>query len=331
MQIVSDFDLTSYNTLGLEASAEAGLLIRSGQDVETAIEIAADRGLPLRVLGAGSNVILNRRFAGVVGLMQIGGGEQVGTANGGRLVVAGAGMDWQHLVEWTLANDLPGLENLAGIPGTVGAAPVQNIGAYGVELAERFHELVAYDLKLGERRRFTLDDCDFTYRNSVFKKEPGRYIITEVTLSLPDKWKPETGYQGLGEMAGASPQQIMERVIEIRRSKLPDWRQLGNAGSFFHNPVVTQQAAARLRGQYPDLPAHPAPDGLVKLSAAWLIDQCGLKGARSGFAGVHVDHALIIVNHGNADQTDIAALAELVRTKVRERFDIVLTQEPEWV
>lgn len=331
MQTASDFDLTSHNTLGLKAIAETGAFIKSAQDVEAAVEMAESRGLPLRVLGGGSNVILQRRLSGIIGLMQIEGCDRLGTVDGDARVVAGAGMTWQHLVEWTLANDLPGLENLAGIPGTVGAAPVQNIGAYGVELAERFHDLVAYDLKQGKHRRFAPEDCDFTYRNSIFKRQPGRYIITEVTLNLPGSWKPVTGYQGLEELGDATPQQIMHRVLEIRGSKLPDWRQLGNAGSFFHNPVVTEEVAARLRARHADMPSHPLPGGQVKLSAAWLIERCGLKGERVGGAGVHLNHALVIVNHGNADQDDIAVLAERVREKVRDRFGILLTQEPEWI
>lgn len=219
---------------------------------------------------------------------------------------------------------LAGLENLAGIPGTVGAASVQNIGAYGLELADCFHTLTAYDVEERVIRSFGRRECGFGYRQSIFKGA-GRYIILDATLALPQPWRPILSYSGLDMLPETvSPRGAMERVLTLRREKLPDWRTLGNAGSFFHNPVVTPQVAERI----PAMPRYPQADGSVKLSAAWLIEDCGLKGYREGKAGVYDRHALIIVNHGGATFADVSGLASTIRSAVMERFGIALVQEP---
>lgn len=331
MRLFSQFDLSKHNTLGLSATARWGARVNSAEDARDVALAARTRSLPLRILGGGSNVLLHRHFDGILALMGIEGCDIVERNDLVTKVVAGAGVDWQSLVRWTLVNGLPGLENLAGIPGTVGAAPVQNIGAYGLELAQRFHSLIAFDTKHLEVRRFNGAQCEFGYRDSRFKQEPGRYIILEVTFALPRAWQPITAYMGLETLKDASPTQIMDAVLKIRSVKLPDWRKIGNVGSFFHNPVVNEVDAAELRKSYPEMPMFFLSNNRTKLSAAWIIAQCGFKDFRVGSAGVSAQHALILVNHGGANEDDIAALANHIRQSAFVRFGIKLKQEPEWI
>jgi UDP-N-acetylmuramate dehydrogenase len=202
---------------------------------------------------------------------------------------------------------------------------VQNIGAYGVELADRMDSLTVWDMQERERRRFSRDDCAFSYRQSVFKRSGNRYIVLDVTFALPQTWKPVLSYPGLDSLpADVDAPTILERVVSVRRAKLPDWRTLGNAGSFFHNPIVRPDIAEAIVG----VPRYPQVDGSVKLSAAWLIDACGLKGHREGQAGVYEKHALILVNHGGATYGDISRLAAKVSGTVFDRFGVTLIQEP---
>lgn len=325
-----DFDLQGHNTLGLPARARFGATISQPDELAPLLSEAAALGLPFRVLGGGSNVVLRPRFDGVIGLMAIAGREILGQHGEHMLVRVGAGENWHRLVEWTIGHDLPGLENLAGIPGTVGAAPIQNIGAYGCELVERFHALVALDTDDNTLKTFTRDDCDFSYRQSVFKRTPGRFIVVSVTLALPKAWRPNLGYPGLNTLAAdADAKTIMQTVVAVRNRKLPDWRQLGNAGSFFHNPIVDASVADRLAAEHPEAPRYPGADGRVKLSAAWLIERCGFKGHRHGAAGVSDQHALVVVNHGGATQQQISDLAGEIVSAVEARFGVRLVQEPE--
>ncbi|HTN63985.1 MAG TPA: UDP-N-acetylmuramate dehydrogenase, partial [Devosia sp.] len=278
------------------------------------------------VLGGGSNVILSPRFDGLTLLMRLKGRQVIDRQNGHAIVEAMAGEPWHDFVAWTLDQGLPGLENLALIPGTVGAAPVQNIGAYGIELADRFDSLTAFDTATLSFRSFNRADCRFAYRQSVFKAEPGRYIVTSVRLALPEQWTPTLNYAGLNTMpANATPRAIVDQVIALRQSKLPDPARIGNVGSFFHNPVVTPAVHEAIG---PAAPAYPQPDGSIKLSAGWLIEQCGLKGAREGNVGVSERHALVLVNHGGGTHGEVEALANRIKTTVFERFGIMLTAEP---
>ena len=202
---------------------------------------------------------------------------------------------------------------------------MQNIGAYGVELADRFDSLTAWDTTDDTTRRFLCNDLGFSYRQSMLKQTGGRYIVLDVTLALPAPWKPILSYPGLDDLpADADADTIHARVVNVRRSKLPDWRLIGNAGSFFHNPIVSADVADRIAG----VPRWAQPDGRVKLSAAWLIDTCGFKGSRAGNAGVYDKHALILVNHGGATYGEVAGLATNIRNTVAERFGVSLTQEP---
>ncbi len=324
-QLNANFDLSTRNTLALPSRAQYGAIVTESSQVEELVDLAAGLGVPLYVIGGGSNLVLGEDIQAFVAVMATKGKRVVSFSQDLVLVCAQAGEDWSDFVAWSVAEGLAGLENLGGIPGTVGAAPVQNIGAYGLELRDRFHSLTAYDTVEHRLRIFTCADCNFSYRHSIFKEERDRYIVTDVTFALPKPWRPILGYPGLDTLSPDSdPKAIFERVLAVRASKLPDWRKLPNAGSFFHNPIVTSAQAAHIDGG----PRFPQPDGRVKLSAAWLIDACGLKGAREGQAGIYDHHALIVVNHGGATCRDVTRLASRVRKEVFERFGIELVQEP---
>lgn len=330
--LIADFDLTAHNSFGLDARSRYGALVTDETDLSEIFAFASSRALPVRVLGGGSNVVMSPEFSGITILMSLKGRTALGRSGNHSLVEAKAGENWHDFVLWTLDNDMPGLENLAGIPGTVGAAPVQNIGAYGVELADRFDSLVAFDRQTGNFRTFDRAECRFAYRHSVFKQDPDRYVLVSVRFALPAPWKPELAYAGLlselGEKERHDPRSIMEKVLALRQGKLPDPREMGNAGSFFHNPVVSAEICRAITATYPGAPAYPQPDGRFKLSAGWLIERCGLKGMRVGGVGVSERHALVLVNHGGGTQADIKALAGHIKEIVHTRFGVSLAEEP---
>lgn len=329
---MTDFrSLQALNTLGLPVKAREVHGLRHSGAVQDWLEGARHMGLPHLVLGGGSNVVFTEDFPGSVGLVEIPGVEHLGSDPQSHYVQAGAGVNWHDLVRWTLEQGLPGLENLSLIPGSVGAAPMQNIGAYGVELSERFESLDAIDLENGERRLFTREECEFGYRDSRFKREQDRWLITRVLLKLPRDWRPVLDYSALREHLSAVDDPdavaVSRAVCEIRRSKLPEPQELGNVGSFFKNPVVGAGEMQRLAESYPDLPNWEVEGGR-KLSAAWLIEQCGWKGERRGAAGVHEHHALVLVNHGGATGAEIWTLARDIRDSVMQRFGVELEPEP---
>jgi UDP-N-acetylmuramate dehydrogenase len=327
-----DFDLQQHNTFGLPARARWSAVLSQPIDVELAWEKAQSLRLPLRVLGGGSNVIFRPFFDGIIAMMEIKGRSILDRQGEHTLVQAGAGEDWHEFVLWTLSQNVPGLENLAGIPGKVGAAPIQNIGAYGLEMADRFHSLLAYDLENKNTIVFNKDDCGFGYRQSVFKKTAGRFIVLSVTFAMPNNWAPQLGYQGLSELSpDTDPQTVAQTVIALRNGKLPDWRKFGNAGSFFHNPVVESACAAELRKTHPKAPLYPQRDGRSKLSAAWLIERCGFKGFRLGGVGVSERHALVLVNYGDGTQEQLERLADGIKSEVLSRFGVLLHEEPETI
>lgn len=320
-----DFDLSSFNTLGLIAHARYGTLITERAEVSELALFAAAQHLPLHIIGGGSNLVLRDTLDAVVGVMTTRGRTAEPHATGGTLVSAQAGEDWSEFVAWTISQGFSGLENLAGIPGTVGAAPIQNIGAYGVEVADRLHAVTVWDTLEHREQIFTREECKFSYRQSRFKQDGGRYIVLDVTFLLPAPWVPVLAYAGLDQLpADTDAATIMARVLSVRGSKLPNWREVGNVGSFFHNPVVATAIADTIAGA----PRYPQPNGTVKLSAAWLIEACGLKGHQQGHAGVYRNHALILVNLGGATYADIAGLATTIKQAVHQRFGISLTQEP---
>lgn len=331
-----DADLTHLNSLRLPARASHYVAV--GKVGDLARLWALQAGLPARrlVLGGGSNLLLAGDVDGLVLAMRLMGKRIEAEDDDAVLVRAAAGESWHDLVQWTLSQGLGGLENLALIPGTVGAAPIQNIGAYGLEVGERLHQVEAFDFKTGRWRFFDADECRFGYRDSVFKQQgwhlDGRMIITAVTFRLPRRWRPCLGYSALAEEVGAlsmpGPGAVAEAVMRIRRRKLPDPAQLPNAGSFFHNPVVSSCEAENLRMRHPDVPCYPQPDGRVKLAAGWLIEQAGWKGRSLGPVGMYEKQALVLVNQGGGDGTDVLCLAKRVMQDVLTRFGLTLQIEP---
>lgn len=321
--------LKDLNTFGLDAHAGLVVEIESEEDL---LEVPALDPLRDLVLGGGSNVVLVDDVPGTVYLNRIRGIAVVGDDGDDRLVEAGAGEDWHDLVEWSLEQGLCGLENLSLIPGKTGAAPIQNIGAYGVELASVLESVTAWDWQRGCWTMLTREDCRLGYRNSRFRSgDSGRFLITSVRLSLSRTFQPRIDYPGLAEELGATTltaRAVSDAVIRLRRRKLPDPSVTGNAGSFFKNPVVTADEADTLRALHAGLPSWPAADGQVKLSAAWLIEFCGLKGRKAGGARVSEQHALVLVNEGGASGRDIKALAGVVQEAVYETFGVRLEPEP---
>lgn len=331
--IAPSVDLSGANTLGLPSRADAVRVITDTAALAAAAEAARAAGQPLTVLGGGSNVVLRDRIPGLVCLMRTRGVSETPSGDS-VLVTAAAGERWHDLVRRTLGRGLYGLENLALIPGAVGAAPIQNIGAYGVELSDRFVSLRAMDVDSGSLRTFDRADCRFGYRDSVFKSgEQGRWIIVEVTLALSRRPAPVIDYpdlllelERLGWQA-PSPVRVAEAVIRVRRRKLPDPRWTGNAGSFFKNPVVPADVGRRLAAAH-GLTVRAGEGGAAKLSAAQLIDRCGWKGRSAGLAAVWSRQPLVLVNTGAARARDILALAEHVRADVHRRFGVELELEP---
>ncbi|WP_416049628.1 UDP-N-acetylmuramate dehydrogenase [Cupriavidus basilensis] len=328
------YPLRRHNTFGFDVRARFAAHVRSEADLLAALADPRAHGLPLVVLGGGSNVVLTQDLDALVLLMEI-PGYAVASAVAAHLVTAGAGENWHALVCRTIADGLPGLENLALIPGTAGAAPIQNIGAYGVELRERFDSLRAFDRHSGEFVHLTLEQCQFAYRDSLFKREGrDRYIITAVTLRLPLPWQPVLGYAELARELAQDPaaqpaaDRIRDAVIAIRSRKLPDPAQVGNAGSFFKNPVVGAEQRDALLVRYPNLVSHAQPDGSYKLAAGWLIDQCGFKGVSDGPVGVYDKQALVLVHHGGGTGQALLALAHRIADAVQARFGVRIEPEP---
>ena len=354
MLVENNVPLQQYNTFGIVAKAHTLVRARSVEDVRALISSSALAGQPVFVLGGGSNIVITGDVKPVVLKMEIKGLRLVEETEKHWVVEAGAGEVWHDAVAWTVEHGFPGLENMALIPGTVGAAPVQNIGAYGVELQDRFDSLDAVDLLTGQSFSLDAAQCAFGYRDSVFKHAPqlpetagelprgmglaGRAVITHVRFRLSKNWKPELGYADLERkrvetgIAEPSARQIFEWVCEIRRAKLPDPAVIGNAGSFFKNPTVTEYQCADIIAREPKIVHYPMPDGSIKLAAGWLIDSCGWKGKTIGKAGVYERQALVLVNRGNGEDSvtggEVMTLARAIQTSVYERFGIRLEPEP---
>jgi UDP-N-acetylmuramate dehydrogenase len=328
--LIPDSDLTPLHTLGLRSHADRLAVVTNLGQLPG---ILTNAQAPLRILGSGSNLVPGGQVHGTVLKVELRGRRLLREDDGAWYVAAAAGENWHDFVQWTLAQGWPGLENLSLIPGTVGAAPIQNIGAYGVELKDRFDSLIAYHLADGTMRTFALADCAFAYRDSVFKQtEAGRWLITEVVFRLPKHWQPMLGYGDLAQRAGPAPTPcaVADAVIAIRQSKLPDPAHIGNAGSFFHNPIVTAEQAAALKIAHPTLPTYTQADGRSKLAAGWLIEQAGWKGRQLGPVGMYEKQALVLVNHGGATAHDVRMLMDAVRADVAARFGVTLNPEPIW-
>jgi UDP-N-acetylmuramate dehydrogenase len=331
----TDVPLKAMNTFGLPAHARRLVRIHADADVRRLLDSPELGRAAKLVLGGGSNLVLTRDIDEVVLKVEVPGLQLVETRADAFIVEAGAGMRWHDVVTATIARGWPGLENMALIPGTVGAAPVQNIGAYGLELADRLDSLDGVDLVTG--RGFTLDraQCLFGYRDSVFKGVmAGKAVITRVRLRLPRPWQPVLGYLELERkvaetgIAAPSPQQVCDWVCAIRRAKLPDPAVIGNAGSFFKNPVVSEDQCRDIIGRDPHVVHYPMADGSFKLAAGWLIDACGWKGKSIGRAGVYEKQALVLVNRGDAIGAEVMTLARAIQESVYGRFGIRLEPEP---
>jgi UDP-N-acetylmuramate dehydrogenase len=344
MFVEQNVSLAPHNTFGIVARARTLVRVQGEEDVQDVLADAELGPEPKFVLGGGSNIVLTGDVNKAVVLkVEIMGKRIVADDARATLVEAGAGENWHEFVTWVLEQGLGGIENLALIPGTVGASPVQNIGAYGVELQDVFDSLDAVDLQTG--RVFTLDarQCAFGYRDSVFKHTAakdndfglaGRALILRVRLKLRKPWKPVTGYLDIQrKMAESGVQQptarqVYDWVVAIRSAKLPDPRVIGNAGSFFKNPTVTPEQCQDIIARDPGIVHYPMPDGSIKLAAGWLIDACGWKGKSVGKAGVYEKQALVLVNRGGATGGEVVTLARAIQTSVYERFGIRLEPEP---
>ncbi|GAB3469680.1 UDP-N-acetylmuramate dehydrogenase [Massilia terrae] len=336
LAIAPDFPLDSLNTFRIPARARRYLRVDEPGQVAAALADPALAALPRLVLGGGSNLLFTRDFDGLVLHMALAGRAVIGEEHGHTLVRAAAGENWHDFVQWTLAQGLGGLENLSLIPGTVGAAPIQNIGAYGAEIKDVFHALTLFDPDSGAQRVLRGIDCRFGYRDSIFKHADGaRLIVLDVTFALPTAWQPNLRYaelaQALAGVDAPTARQVSDAVIAIRRRKLPDPAVIGNAGSFFKNPVVAGEQCARLLESFPNLVHHRQPDGSEKLAAGWLIDQCGWKGRNLGAAGVYPQQALVLVNNGGASGADVVALARAIQRDVYERYGVQLEPEPVFI
>ena len=326
--------LRQRNTLGFAVEAEFAIHITEAKQIAEAIAYARDHKMHYQVLGSGSNVVLPDALSGLTLLMDIAGIAIVSEDVHGVRLRVGAGVSWHELVIWTLQHSYPGLENLALIPGTVGAAPIQNIGAYGVEVKDYIDSVEAFDCQT--MQWFTLDraHCQFAYRHSLFKSNPQRYVIAAVNFFLPKQWQARISYADLSSYfsgkahSSITPQAIFNAVCAIRTQKLPDPKQIGNVGSFFQNPIVENSKLTELKQRYPSIVAYPEDANHSKLAAGWLIDQCGFKGKRLAEAGVYEKQALVIVNHGNASALDILNLAKQIQEAVQKRYGVSLDIEP---
>ena len=333
-QLAENVSLQGRNTFRVPARAEMMADVRRSDALAELFDFAMLRNGPVLVLGEGSNLLFAGDFPGVVVCLTTAGVRIVRDDGDSALVRAEAGMGWNDLVGWTLAKGLCGLENMALIPGTVGAAPIQNIGAYGVEVGEFVETVEAFQRDTGQIKRLAAADCAFGYRDSVFKRDADRWVVTAVELRLPRERELRTDYAGVREelarMGVDAPRavHVAEAISRIRTRKLPNPALIGNAGSFFKNPVVPVATAETLRERHPDLPVFGNDPLARKLSAAWLIEAAGWKGFRDGDAGVSDMHSLVLVNHGAATGAQLLALARRVAASVHDRFGIALEPEP---
>ena len=329
-------ELEDSNTLRLPCRASCVVDLTSTGQLPAISDLARVSG-GLVVLGGGSNVVLPPSIALPVVRVQLEGIQPFQAGSDAWIIDVAAGENWHRWVDFSLTRGWNGLENLASIPGTVGAAPIQNIGAYGVEVASRIESVMAWNVPESRMQTFSRRDCQFGYRDSFFKRAPaGTWIIVCVRFALPRCWSPVLGYPDLAhrpELAAAdvSARKVFNAVVQVRRAKLPDPAVLPNAGSFFKNPVVSADRYGALLGQFPALVSYAQPDGTRKLAAGWLIEQCGFKGRRVGSVGMHETQALVMVNYGGASEDSLRSFALQVASAVHDRFGVELEPEPVFV
>ncbi len=332
-KLTPNMGLKHRNSFGLDSTAELAYEISSSDQLPRLVEELGNQKLAWRVLGGGSNVILPDQLPGATLLINILGQELIKSDDQNTWVAIGAGVNWHEFVAWTLDHNLPGLENLALIPGTVGAAPIQNIGAYGVEVGEYIDNIEAFDSATHAFVTLPQAACQFAYRDSYFKQHPNRFIVTKVVFKIPNAWQARLQYADLAKQFSEqknppNAKQVFDAVCAIRSKKLPDPKVIGNAGSFFQNPIVCNEQYELLIQQFPNLVSYPDTPGKRKLAAGWLIDQCGFKGKRVGSVGVYENQALVLVNHGDGKATDILNLAKSIQEEVAGKFNVQLEIEP---
>lgn len=332
MQILTNADLSAYHTFSISQTCAYLVEVHSIQDLISVYHNSEWQGLPKLMLGKGSNMLFTQPYQGVVIVNRL-QGKQVSESDSHWHIHIDAGEDWPSLVEWSVEHGYSGLENLALIPGCAGSAPIQNIGAYGIELKDVCEYVDVLCLDTFETKRLTAQECQFGYRDSVFKHDLyQKAIVVAIGLKLAKAWQPRIEYGPLQAFDNqmVTAKEIFERVCQVRREKLPDPAITGNAGSFFKNPVISQSQHAALKEQYPNLVAYPAENG-AKIAAGWLIDQCGLKGTTVNGAQVHPNQALVLVNRDNASANDVVELAAMVRTQVQEKYGIELEHEVRFI
>lgn len=334
MMILRDICLKPFNTFSVRVKAKHMVSVNSVLVLSQLKELYDLQSADVLILGEGSNVLFVNHFKGLILLDQIRGIEIVSENDKDVFVKVGGGENWSAVVDFVVSKNWGGIENLSLIPGTAGAAPVQNIGAYGTELKDVFFSLNAFDMATGDQRKFEFDDCKFSYRNSVFKTDfSGRYFITDITLKLRKHPFANLQYAPLKKaFSGRNPEtvsiaEVSAEVKKIRRTKLPDPKVLGNAGSFFKNPIVSSKQVNELKEKYPDIPTFYVSENESKVAAGWLIEQCGWKGKRIGDAGVHDKQALVLVNYGNASGREIFDLSLQISESVLKTFGIELERE----
>ena len=333
MQTKKNISLKSYNTFGIEVKAQLLIDIESEEELKQVYQSNELMALPKLVLGGGSNILFTKNQRKAILKINIKGIDVLDQKDHEVRVKVGAGEIWHQFVLWCLDHNLGGVENLSLIPGTVGAAPIQNIGAYGVELKDIFDSLEAYEIKSGKVRLFDKEQCQFDYRNSFFKG-PGKdqYVITSVTFKLTTKPRFDVSYPSIQQRLNDQGLQInlhniSESVIHIRQTKLPDPVKIGNAGSFFKNPIIEKPLYDALKLIHEDLPHYPVDSKNIKISAAWLIEQCGWKGKRTDQIGVHERQPLVLVNYGGGKGRDILKLSEKIQVSIQKKFGIDLMTE----
>jgi UDP-N-acetylmuramate dehydrogenase len=331
MQFQENFSLESFNTFGINISTK---LFASFSDINELAEILENKNEHKFILGGGSNILFTKNYNGLILKNEIAGIEKIKEDDAHVHVRAGAGVGWHEFVLYCINNNFAGVENLSLIPGSVGASPMQNIGAYGVEIKDVFYELEAYNIEDKKLVTFSKKDCAFGYRESIFKnKYKGQFVITSVTFQLNKIPKYNTSYGAIEtelEKMGVqslSIKAISDAVINIRQSKLPDPKVIGNAGSFFKNPTIQNTQFEKLKIQFPNIVGYAVGDNETKLAAGWLIEQCGWKGYRKGDAGCHEKQALVLVNYGNAMGEEILQLSEKIINAVQLIFDVELHRE----
>ncbi len=332
MEIIDNYDLTKLNTLGLKSQTRYYVALTSVDDLSTISAFIKQHNLSFIVLGQGSNLILPEYYNGIVIHNLLHGISKIQENDSNIFVKSMAGELWDDLVMHTVSNNWYGLENLSLIPGTVGASPMQNIGAYGVEVKNFIKDVTIYDIKNNIFKNIPNQDCNFAYRNSIFKTKPD-WIIIDVTFELYAQPKLNINYtdlQSLKDNPHLTAQDVRQHVINVRSNKLPDPKILGNVGSFFHNPIIAKNKADELKMNYPNLPVYPIAnnDSSVKISAGWLIDNLKLKGYRQNNVGIYEKQALVLVNFGNSTQDEILNLAHNIQEKVYNYYGVTLNIEP---